>query len=217
MTNFKFPKAFIFDMDGTLIDSSEAMRKSVNFVRKELGLPPVSKKFLELHINKPDENLPMIFYGTKTFQPLHRELFREHYLKEATKYISLYEGVEELLNFLKERAKLFVATNAHSDFAENMLGFLEIKDYFELIVGSNHVKNTKPSSEMVDFISNRRNLNKKEAVLIGDSTKDMLCADSAGIDFWYAKWGYSKFDCKTLSFDTPIEIKNYLSKSFKGD
>lgn len=50
----------IFDMDGTLIDSSEAMTQSVNFVRSSIGLEPITKSYLEYYINQPDQHLPKI-------------------------------------------------------------------------------------------------------------------------------------------------------------
>lgn len=55
----------IFDMDGTLIDSSGLMTQSVNFVRSSIGLEaPITKSYLEYYINQPDQHLPKIFYNT---------------------------------------------------------------------------------------------------------------------------------------------------------
>ncbi len=204
--NFKETESFIFDMDGTIVDSSEAMCKSINFVRKNIGLKPVAKEFLEYHINKPDENLPMIFYETPEYKKEHREMFKKHYLENAPKYIKLYDGIEEVLGFLSKKSKMYVATNAYDYFAINMLESLGIADFFDMVVGANCVKKPKPDAEMINMILKKGLHVKEKTVFVGDSTKDMLSAKNAGVEFIYAKWGYCEFDYEGIKTDSPRDI-----------
>ena len=91
--------SIIFDMDGTLIDSSFAMTQSVNYVRNTLGLEPINQKALEYYINQPDQHFPVILYESIEYKPEHRELFREHYMKHSVESIALYPDVKEMLAF----------------------------------------------------------------------------------------------------------------------
>lgn len=180
----------IFDMDGTLIDSSTAMTKSVNFVRGTLGLEPIDRAFLEYHINQPDHHLPKIFYNTQEYDPAHRALFKEHYLESARHVIALYPHVKEMLTYLSHKATLSIATNASDFFAHNMLQHLEILDFFTLIIGANNVKASKPNPEMIQMIMDATKSKPQNTILIGDSIKDELAATNANIQFIFADWGY---------------------------
>jgi len=203
-------KSIIFDMDGTLLDSSYALTCSINFVRNSLGLEPLEKEFLEYHINQPDQDMPLIFYGTKEYLDEHREMFRKHYLQNANLYIKPYDGVYELLDFLKSKdIMMSIATNASDIFAVNMLEFAKMKKYFSFIIGANNVKKSKPNSDMIDLICSESGISKNHTVMIGDSIKDELAADNAKVDFIFADWGYgdiqSPVKCANIE-----DLKDYL-------
>lgn len=184
-------KSIIFDMDGTLLDSSYAMLQSVNYVRSTLHLPDLSKEYLEYHINALDQDLPMLFYGTKEYDPKHRALFKEHYLSNANLHVKLYTGVLECLEALKAKEiKLSIATNASDFFAINMLGYQKILEYFDLVVGANCVPKAKPNPDMILYIHEKTQIPLSQTLLLGDSIKDELAAKNANIEFVFAKWGY---------------------------
>lgn len=188
----------IFDMDGTLVDSSEAMTQSVNFVRASLGLEPIMKSDLEYYINQPDQHLPKIFYNTPEYDPAHKELFKEHYLAYASQSISLYPHVREMLEILHQKATLNIATNASDFFAKNMLGHLEILDFFSHIRGSNNVELPKPHPRMIEMIIEESLSTKTQTILVGDSIKDEMAAKRADVSFIFADWGYGKSETASL-------------------
>jgi len=203
----------IFDMDGTLIDSSEAMTQSVNFVRASIGLEPISKSYLEYYINQPDQHLPKIFYNTSEYDPAHKELFKEHYLVSAPQTISLYPHVREMLEILYHKATLNIATNASDFFAINMLGHLEILDFFTHVRGANNVELPKPHPQMIEMIMCESLSTKKQTILVGDSIKDEMAAKSADVKFIFADWGYGKSETaslKALNIQELLKIINTL-------
>ncbi len=185
-------KNIIFDMDGTLIDSSKAITNSVNFVRSNIGLPPLPIETVTKNINKPDADLPKIFYNTDTYEQKHRELFLKHYHEECIKNIEIYEGIYELLETLSKDFTLNIATNASDFFAKKMLKHLNILDFFTSIKGRNNVNNVKPHPEIIETILKETNHDKKESLFIGDSEKDSLTAKNAKIDFIFVSWGFGK-------------------------
>lgn len=204
-------KSIIFDMDGTLLDSSYAMLQSVNYVRSTLHLPPLDKEFLEYHINALEQNIPMLFYGTKEYNPKHRSLFKEHYLKNANLHVKPYVGVEKTLKYLKERGiKLSVGTNASDFFAINMLGHHDLVKYFDFIIGANCVAKAKPQPDMVYDIAQKTDIPLCETLLVGDSIKDELAAKNAKIDFIFASWGYGTSQNDTQTIDSFEELTKLI-------
>jgi len=199
-------KCIIFDMDGTLIDSSGAMTLSVNFVRNCIGLPPIEKKMLEYYINQPDQHLSKIFYNTETYDPAHRALFREHYMRSNSTMISLYPDVKEMLYYLSQKACLCIATNASDFFARHMLEELGIIEHFSAVIGANNVSEPKPSPIMLHHIIEETHCALSDSILIGDSIKDEGAALNAGMDFIFADWGYGTSDTANLRANNIHEL-----------
>lgn len=188
-------KIVIFDMDGTLLDSKKDITISVNHVRElNYNLPPLSEKYIVDVINMEVRNFPKLFYDTEVYEDRARDVFENHYYEQCIQNPYLYDGVEETLLKLKEAGiKTSVATNAPTKFAQRMLSHLRIADLFDVIVGADKVKASKPSPEMLEYILNNYGFDKEShrAWMIGDNSKDMLSAQAAGIDAVFATWGFS--------------------------
>ena len=200
----------IFDMDGTLIDSSAAMTYSVNHVREHIGLEPISQKSLEYHINQPDQHLPKIFYNTDVYDPNHRALFKEHYLENSTRFIALYPDVQEMLEKAQQKAYLAIATNASDFFARHMLEEMGILNYFSAIVGANNVAEPKPSPLMLEYLMKELDIPKEKTILVGDSLKDEYAAKNAHIAFVFAQWGYGVSDSAQNRAHSMSELLAFL-------
>lgn len=204
-------ESVIFDMDGTLLDSSFAMLQSVNFVRNTLNLGDITKEFLEYHINEPDQDLPMLFYGTPQYVPQHREMFKNHYLQNANAHVQVYDGVYELLEFLKaSHVSMSIATNASDFFAHNMLQDKNLLGYFSHIVGANCVQNPKPNPDMIHHIANLSNIPLSKTLFVGDSVKDELAAKNAGIEFLFAAWGYGASHFESKKYKSVQEMLAFI-------
>ncbi len=186
-------KSVIFDMDGTLLDSSSAMTYSVNYVRNIMGLEPIDKRYVEEQLNRPDGDLPMLLYGTKEYTREQQSLFRKHYLDNSPTFVKPYDGTIELLRYLKSKDLfLSIATNAPDFFAKHMLNSCGLEDFFTSIVGANNVKRTKPNPEMLELLCKKSSVCVEESIFIGDSVKDEMAAKNANMEFIFADWGYGK-------------------------
>jgi len=184
-------KLLIFDMDGTLVDSSDAITNTINYVRSHLELEPLEKVYLLENLNNPHINSSEFFYNTPTFTKKQTELFEEHYYETCTYDLKLYDGIYEMLDILKDDFKLSVATNANSLFAKKMLSHLEIEKFFKLIVGADMVTKSKPHPDMI--LKTIEDLqHDKQSILIGDSLKDLYAAQNAKIDAIVVNWGFTK-------------------------
>lgn len=206
-------KSVIFDMDGTLLDSSKAMTISVNHVRKSFGLAPIEKEYLEFIINEPCVDLPMKLYDVPEYTQEHRDKFAKHYLANSNLHVKPYEGAYDLLKSLHVKGiTLSIATNAADFFARNMLEAQGMLEFFTYIVGANNVKNSKPNPDMLHHISELSKIPLAHSLLVGDSIKDEGAAKKANIDFLFASWGYGKSSDYTESFKSINELKEYLLK-----
>ena len=182
-------------MDGTLIDSKKDITVSINYVReKHYSLEPLSEAFVVEAINMEVRNLPKLFYGTEIYEKKDMVAFEEHYDEQCVVSPYLYDGVLETLEELKRcDVKLSVATNAPTKFAHRMLGSLGVAEMFDTIIGADAVKESKPSPEMLHKILDAYNYKHEQdrAWMVGDNSKDMLSAQSAGIEALFATWGFT--------------------------
>lgn len=125
----------------------------------------------------------------------------------------LYDGVKETLESLVESGvKISVATNAPTQFAVRMLRELGVDEMFDVIIGADRVKVSKPDPEMLHVILQHYGYDSKinEAWMIGDNSKDMLAGVNANINSIFATWGFSpKSDHKTV-VSHPKEILNLV-------
>lgn len=203
-------KIVIFDMDGTLLDSKKDITISINYVREaHYNLAPLSEEFIVEAINMEVRNLPKLFYDTEVYLSKDRDLFEKHYDAQCVKNVYLYEGVKEMLELLvASHVKISVATNAPTQFALRMLEHLEVKNLFDIIIGADKVNNSKPSPEMLNSILEQYEFDAKrhKAWMVGDNSKDILSAKSAGIDSIFATWGFSPNAMSDIFVKKPIEV-----------
>jgi phosphoglycolate phosphatase len=199
-------------MDGTLIDSSSVIYNTINYVRQNLGLKKLEKTLLLQKVNDPNINPAQFFYNSTHFSKEQTQLFTTYYEKHCTTDTILYDGIYELLTQLSLKYNLCVATNAYTKLAKKILIHLDISKFFSLIVGSDMVKNPKPSPDMIYKCLDYFKTTKKNTILIGDSLKDFHSAKQAGIKAIMVSWGLSPIKNQNLLIANDInELKNYIT------
>lgn len=206
-------RLIMFDMDGTLIDSGFAITNTINYVRENLGYERLEKNYILEKINEPHLNASEFFYGTKEFTQQQTELFEEYYNEHCLTDLVLYDGIAKLIDDLKSDFILTVATNANSQYAKKMLDHVGIGSSFSTILGYDSVKNPKPHPEMVNKILTTHDITNINAQMIGDSHKDILAANSAGVDSVLVNWGFSNHEEGAI--ETVKELEQRIFEKFK--
>jgi len=187
-------KVFLFDLDGTLIDSAEDIALSLRLTLEEIGktgrMPSDVKSLVGGGIRLLLERV----LGEE-FREEYAEIFRKHYLSNPVVKTRPYEGIPEVLRELKERGRLLaVVTNKLEDLSREILRRLDLLDFFDLIVGGDTFPEKKPSP--LPLLETLRILGERpeSAVMIGDTSTDVHAGSSAGTRTALALWGYAKPD-----------------------
>lgn len=202
-------KSIIFDMDGTLINSGNIIANTINHVRINSGLEAMPEEYLLENINNPHINTAKFFYETDKFTNKHKELFETYYEKHCVSDIILYDGIANLLETIKDDFILTIATNASTNFAIQMTKHLNINHYFKDIIGADKVEQPKPHPDMLNILIDRYNFDRNNTILVGDSHKDVLSANSANIGSILVNWGFSNHTTNDV-INTVPQLKDKL-------
>lgn len=184
-------KGVLFDLDGTIADTSEGIMHAVEYTIDQMGLHSLSEEKIRSFIGPPIyESLKNEYMlnddDTKKATDIFRNAYKEKFLYEAR----VYDGIEELLDNLKsEGIKLGVATNKREDYALMLIEQLGLATFFDNIQGSDY-QNTLRKREIIELCLAKLNLQKSEAVLVGDTIHDYEGAKQSGVDFVAVSYGF---------------------------
>jgi len=186
-------RLIIFDMDGTLVNSSITIANAINYVRKNLGFEPMEQEYILRHVNDQNINPAQFFYHARHFHPDHERWFSEYYTKNHEKELVLYDGIKELLESLKHRGdKLAIATNAYRSSTIQSLTHLNIRNYFDALACYDDVPQGKPNPDMLYKILHELKQSREKSVFVGDGPRDEQASKRADIPYIMVDWGFTE-------------------------
>ena len=214
-------KLLIFDLDGTLIDTLEDLKNSVNYALNIHHFPLKSKEDIRKAIGNGVAKLVARSIPNNEANPEYIETledFRKHYSKNSCVFTKPYDGMsEELINLKSQGYILAVATNKLTSVARPMIeGFFP--HLFDFIQGDEPGMDRKPAPMMVESLCQRFGVTKEEAFYIGDTNVDMETAINSKVDFVLVTYGYrTKEELKVQCPGQPTidhieELDEYLRK-----
>lgn len=182
MISKKIKTAVIFDCDGVMFDSRRANINYYNYLLSRFGLPPMTNDKIDfVHSYTADESVRHIFEGTPYLEQamvLKANVDYTPFIRDMV----VEPGLKELLNELRPRAGLGIATNRSTTIGK-VLEYHGLDGFFDIVVSSLDVKNPKPHPESLLKILDFFKISPIEALYIGDSRLDYLSARSAGVIF----------------------------------
>jgi phosphoglycolate phosphatase len=176
--------AALFDLDGTLVDSSEGIRSALAASLDELNgrASLADRADLSLPLTNMIRNL--VPEATSPHLRLLIDAFRRHYDAEFWKEAKLYAGAEECLRDLRAGGtRLFVITNKRTIPARRILNHVRLARYLEGIVGQPDSGEPLPKHELVRRCLADAGLSPVTSVIVGDSDQDASAAMFWGITF----------------------------------
>lgn len=185
---------YIFDLDGTLIDSHMAICMALNDVLKVFGLPV--RDIAEL---KKTIGIPLMTTFEMIGIPDKQKAFniyRDFYFPYIEKYQFSIKNMKETLDELQGRVLLAVATNKGRNGTLISLKAADLDGYFEFMTTENELNNLKPHRESYDKIlefyrGQGKFLRNEDVLMVGDSHVDIDFAHNSGIDSAFVTWGFS--------------------------
>jgi len=181
-------RCILFDLDGTLLDSYDAITDSLNAARSAYGLPPFLRDEVVRRVGHGLESLIAEALGAERIaEGVLR--FRERYRQVSLLQSRLLPGVEGTVRELRARGyRLAVITNKPAVFSRSILDHLGVGDLFPVIYGPD-LAPSKPDPEMVFRALADLGCEPAEAILVGDMIVDRDTARNAGIPFYAVPTG----------------------------
>lgn len=204
----------IWDLDGTLLDTSQGIEKSLNYTVDEMGFKPLPLATKRQFIGPPIYDSFRQYYNINKYEALKAtEIFRNVYKNEFLFDAKPYCGIYEALEVLKSRGyKMSVATNKRNDYAQKLLKQFKFDNYFDYMLGSDFMnKMTKKDiiEKCLDFF---KITDQNSAVMIGDTKYDYIGASNCGIGFIGVSYGFGfsneegKNNLKYAIVSTPKDV-----------
>lgn len=207
-------KAIIWDLDGTLLDSSRGVVYAVKYTIKELGLEMPGENTIREFVGPPMQlSFEKYFKMEKKDALEAANKFRFYYKTHSLFMADLYPETLNTLKYLKANGyKMAVATNKSHDNAINILRHFGISEYCDYMMGTD-LEGKLKKADIIERCLKELQISSDEAVYIGDSLFDLEGAEKTGMDFIGVTYGFGfreggLLDYKMIS--SIIEIKNIL-------
>jgi phosphoglycolate phosphatase len=184
----------IFDLDGTLIDSSVDLANSVNATRASLGLSPIENEIVYSYVGNgapvlirkalgPDYSDDTVGRALEYFLAY----YREHMLENTV----LYPGVREALDRLRGAAiAMAVLTNKPVRFSQAIVDGLGLTAHFRRVYGGNSFEQKKPHPVGIETLMAECGAACDQTVMVGDSAVDVQTARNANVMACGVTWGF---------------------------
>lgn len=209
----------IFDLDGTLVDTPRGIVDTFSHTMRLLGEAPVSADAVRHTIGMPLEkafsdllNIPPSDALIGKAMELFRSCYREIVLPQAKELV--FSGVVSGLRFLRQQGIILtIATSKFQASAHTMLEAAELDEYFEYVVGCDKVRNPKPHADSAQKIQRHFKVPVENAVVIGDTTYDVLMAKGARMKS--IAMTYGAHEVSLLKSGTPTWMVDSFSEAVK--
>jgi len=197
----------LFDLDGTIIDPKEGITKGVWFSLKAFGIHIEDRDTLTPFIGPPLRDSYKVFYG---FSDAEAELaiqkYREYFSPKGVYENVLYDGIVDLFEELKKADKqLIIATSKPTVYAEKILEYHNIRDYFSFVAGSELDGRRQRKGEVIQYaLDNMKIADVESAIMIGDREHDVIGANETGMESIGVCYGYGSLEELTKAGATHI-------------
>lgn len=187
-------RCVLFDLDGTLVDTAPDLGGSANYVREQLGLPPLPL----------DDYRPVASAGARGLLgkalditpddasfPVHRDTFLNHYRANLSRRSALFAGMDDLLRWFEQQdIRWGVVTNKPSWLTNPLMQELNLSARSACTISADQVSKPKPAPDSILLACSQLNLSPVDCLYVGDDKRDIDAGRAAGMKTIAADWGY---------------------------
>ncbi|MCL6612795.1 MAG: HAD-IA family hydrolase [Peptococcaceae bacterium] len=206
--------AVLFDLDGTLTDSLPLIRRTYYQVFNDLGIPWGNDDVMRW-IGRPLKDIAEHFAGRDAADRFV-ERYQHHYHRDHDRFMALFPGTLEMLEYLKERGiRTGVVTSKGRPGTMRTVEFTGIGPYLDVIVTAHDVERHKPLPDPVLKALGEAGVKADEAIFVGDSHFDLEAGKAAGVRVLGVSWGICSaadlMRCGPLGvLDSWEELRKYI-------
>ena len=211
----------LFDLDGTLIDSTEAILESFHIACERLGFPSPKDEDIKRRIGYPLDYMFAHVGVPKKKVWDFVAAYKEHYRKISRKKTVLLPNAKEAIEEAAAFARLGIVTTKTGRYSRELMEYFGLLHYFEVLIGREDVENPKPHPEPIENAIAMMHPQEGEKIyMIGDTKLDMECAKEADVEAVGVLCGYGRRDelsCYGYPlFSDALEAIRYLKSISNG-
>lgn len=183
----------IFDLDGTLLDTLEDLKDSVNYALNSFGLPERSLSEVRSFVGNGVELLmerAIAGAVSKEEEKKCLSLFKEHYNSNMNNKTKPYDGIRSLIKILLERNYYIAIVSNKFDSAVKDLNEIYFEGMFPVAIGSSETVEKKPAPDSVFEALRQLGVSKESALYVGDSDVDVMTAKNSDLPCVGVTWGF---------------------------
>lgn len=209
----------IFDVDGTLLDTSEGVLSSVKYTIERFGFDMPDDKQLRTFIGPPIQRSFADTFGLSgdIIQEM-TAVFRDRYKGDDLIKALPYEGIYECFDSLESNGiKTAIATYKRDDYAQRIMKHFHFDDHTKIIHGADD-KNKLSKSDIIEICINESGIPKEKVLMVGDTDNDATGAEDIGVDFLAVTFGFGFKPGEEITYphvhvsDTAADIASFVLK-----
>lgn len=221
-------RLLIFDLDGTLIDSRLDLIHSINAMLLHFGRPELPGDLIATYVGDGAPTLVRRALSNPAPDPEHAPI-DEQFFKSALEYFlgyyrlhkldhtTVYEGIPEVLAALAHGSngvfrQMAVLSNKPVRPSQDIVQALGLGDYFVRIYGGNSFATKKPDPLGAETILHETGVAPREALMIGDSSIDVLTGRNAGLWTCGVTYGFAPHTLEEVAPDVVVETPRELGE-----
>lgn len=217
-----WPRAILFDLDGTLIDSAPDLRTALNGILAGDGLGPLGVEAVRDMIGNGIRKLVERGFAAcgrsleqEVLDDREAEMTRS-YEANSTAETICYPGVAEALAVARSKGiQLGLVTNKPIAATRSILAHFGIAEAFGAVIGGDEGIPRKPAPEPLWTAIQRLGVTPEDAVMVGDSAADVAAARAAGMSVIIVEGGYSRMPVTGLGADKTIASLSDLGAALR--
>jgi len=207
----------LFDLDGTVIDSTEAILDGFRVAFETFGGQVPSDEAIKNEIGHTLEDMFTTLGVDASKVDEHVHTYKMHYRVISCEKTILLEGAKEAIELASEFATLGVVTTKTGEYSTILLEYMGLMKYFDVLIGREHVEYPKPHAEPILKALMKLEHDKNSTWMIGDTCMDMIAAKNAKITGVAVTSGYGTAkklqNCSSIICETVLEAVKFIQKS----